>query len=182
MAVLWAFIEPVLLALGQEERLSYDVQRFLRVLIVGAPGYIGFESVKKYLQCQGTPSPSIFLQDHALIPAGIMRASTYVLLMVAPVNLALNVYFIHYTPLGLLGSPAAISVTYWLCFSSLCLYTYVSPTHRRNQTWIGIHLSTVFDIKSCAYFLKLAIPGICMVGTEWQVNRCITIRSESWSD
>ena len=58
VAFLWAFIEPVLLALGQEERLSYDVQRFLRVLIVGAPGYIGFESVKKYLQCQGTSSPS----------------------------------------------------------------------------------------------------------------------------
>ncbi|TFY62015.1 hypothetical protein EVJ58_g4136 [Rhodofomes roseus] len=165
VAFLWTFIEPVLLALGQEERLSYDVQRFLRVLIVGAPGYIGFESVKKYLQCQG-----------------IMRASTYVLLMVAPVNLALNIFFIHYTPLGLLGSPAAISVTYWLCFSLLCLYTYLSPAHRRNQTWIGIRLATVFDIRSCADFLKLAIPGIFMVGTEWQVDRCITIRRDLWSD
>ncbi|KZT63964.1 MOP flippase [Daedalea quercina L-15889] len=164
VAVLWVYIEPVLLALGQEERLSYDVQRFLRVLILGAPGYIGFESVKKYLQCQG-----------------IMGASTYVLLVVAPVNLALNIFFIHYTPLGLLGSPAAISVTYWLCFSLLCLYTYLSPTHHRNQTWIGIRLATVFDIKSCAYFLKLAIPGIFMVGTEWQVDRCIAIRRESWA-
>ncbi|OSX60071.1 hypothetical protein POSPLADRAFT_1149046 [Postia placenta MAD-698-R-SB12] len=53
VAILWAFIEPVLLALGQEQRLSHDVQSFLRILIVGAPGYIGFESVKKYLQCQG---------------------------------------------------------------------------------------------------------------------------------
>lgn len=57
VAFLWAFIEPVLLALGQEDRLSYDVQCFLRVLIAGAPGYIGFESVKKYLQCQGTSPP-----------------------------------------------------------------------------------------------------------------------------
>ena len=54
IALLWAFIEPVLLALGQEERLSRDVQSVLRILIVGAPGYIGFESLKKYLQCQGT--------------------------------------------------------------------------------------------------------------------------------
>ncbi|KAH9841949.1 MOP flippase [Rhodofomes roseus] len=158
VAFLWTFIEPVLLALGQEERLSYDVQRFLRVLIVGAPGYIGFESVKKYLQCQG-----------------IMRASTYVLLMVAPVNLALNIFFIHYTPLGLLGSPAAISVTYWLCFSLLCLYTYLSPAHRRNQTWIGIRLATVFDIRSCADFLKLAIPGIFMVGTEWAAFEIVAL-------
>ena len=53
VAILWAYIEPVLLLLGQEERLSHDVQAFLRVMIVGAPGYIGFESLKKYLQCQG---------------------------------------------------------------------------------------------------------------------------------
>lgn len=53
VAVLWAYIEPVLLLLGQEERLSHDVQAFLRVMIIGAPGYIGFESLKKYLQCQG---------------------------------------------------------------------------------------------------------------------------------
>lgn len=55
IAVMWAFIEPVLLLLGQDPQLSCDVQKFLRVLIVGAPGYIGFESLKKYLQCQGSP-------------------------------------------------------------------------------------------------------------------------------
>ena len=57
VCVFWAFVEPVLLALGQPEQLSRDVQRILRVLIIGAPGYIGFESLKKYLQCQGTNSP-----------------------------------------------------------------------------------------------------------------------------
>jgi len=158
VAILWTFIEPVLLLLGQEQRLSRDVQSFLRVLIIGAPGYIGFESVKKYLQCQG-----------------IMRASTYVLLMVAPVNLALNVLFVHYTPLGLLGSPVAISITYWLCFLLLCLFTYLSPTHRRNQTWTGFHLTTVLDTRSCVDFLKLAIPGILMVGTEWAAFEIVAL-------
>ncbi|KZT00434.1 MATE efflux family protein [Laetiporus sulphureus 93-53] len=158
VAFLWAFIEPVLLALGQEEQLSRDVQSFLRVLILGAPGYIGFESVKKYLQCQG-----------------IMRASTYVLLMVAPVNLALNVFFVHYTHFGLLGSPAAISITYWLCFLLLILVTYLSPTHHRNQTWTGLHFATVLDAESCIDFLKLAIPGILMVGTEWAAFEIVAL-------
>ncbi|OBZ68673.1 putative transporter C11D3.06 [Grifola frondosa] len=132
--------------------------RFLRVLIVGAPGYIGFESVKKYLQCQG-----------------IMRASTYVLLMVAPVNLALNVFFVHYTSLGFLGSPVAISITYWLCFLLLILVTYLSPTHRRNETWDGIQPGAVFDPRSCWTFLKLAIPGILMVGTEWAAFEIVAL-------
>ena len=46
-------MEPVLLALGQQGDLARDVQTFLRLLIIGAPAYIGFESMKKYLQCQG---------------------------------------------------------------------------------------------------------------------------------
>ncbi|OCH88449.1 MOP flippase [Obba rivulosa] len=158
VAVLWAFIEPVLLFLGQDPALSRDVQRFLRVLLVGAPGYIGFESLKKYLQCQG-----------------IMRASTLVLIAAAPVNLALNVVLVHHTPLRWLGAPLAISITYWLCFSLLILVTYLSPTHKRNGTWAGLHLRTVFDIRSCIEFLKLAIPGILMVGTEWAAFEIVAL-------
>ncbi|KAH9890097.1 MOP flippase [Cubamyces lactineus] len=158
VAVIWAYIEPILLFIGEEEKLSRDVQSFLRVLILGAPGYIGFESLKKYLQCQG-----------------IMRASTYVLLMVAPVNVALNVFLVHYTPLGLLGSPLAISITFWLCFTLLILVTYLSPTHRKNQTWTGFRPAVVFDLGSCFYFLKLAIPGILMVGTEWAAFEIVAL-------
>lgn len=53
VCVLWYFIESVLLWLDQPQTIARDSQTFLRILIVGAPGYIGFESLKKYLQCQG---------------------------------------------------------------------------------------------------------------------------------
>ena len=53
VAILWAFIEPVLLAIGEPPRLCKDVQAIMRILIFGAPGFIAFESLKKYLQCQG---------------------------------------------------------------------------------------------------------------------------------
>lgn len=98
-----------------------------------------------------------------------MRASTAVLLIVVPTNILLNIVLIYYTPLGFLGSPLAISITYWLAFALLCLFTYLSPTHWRNGTWGGIQLGTVLDFKSCVDFMKLAIPGILMVGTEWSV-------------
>ena len=99
-----------------------------------------------------------------------MRASTYVLVAVAPVNLAVNVFLVHHTRLGLLGSPLAISITFWLSFLALALVTYSSHTHRKNGTWAGFQPGLVFDSRSCAYFLKLAIPGILMVGTEWCVR------------
>ena len=54
VALLWFFSEPVFLALGQDAQISRDSARFLRVLIPGGLGYIYFETMKKYLQAQGT--------------------------------------------------------------------------------------------------------------------------------
>ncbi|KAJ4481213.1 MOP flippase [Lentinula aciculospora] len=158
VGVLWFFMEPVLLALGQQEDLARDVQKFLRLLIIGAPGYIGFESMKKYLQCQG-----------------IMRASTIVLLVVFPMNVGLNIGLVHYTSLGLFGSPIALSMIYWLAFALLGVMTYVSPTHRRNGTWGGIQFHAILQWRSCMTFFRLAIPGILMVGTEWAAFEIVAL-------
>ncbi|KAL0954080.1 hypothetical protein HGRIS_005227 [Hohenbuehelia grisea] len=158
VGVVWFFIEPLLLALGQPASLSAGVQRFLRVLVLGAPGYIGFESLKKYLQCQG-----------------IMGASTLVLCIMAPVNLFLNIELIHHTSLGILGSPAALSITYSLCFLLLIIVTVRSPTHQRNGTWGGVEFRTVFQPRGCLSFLQLALPGILMVGTEWAAFEIVAL-------
>lgn len=53
VAVLWGFSEPVFRLLGQEAQLSRDSAKFLQWLIPGGIGYIYFECMKKYLQCQG---------------------------------------------------------------------------------------------------------------------------------
>ena len=96
-----------------------------------------------------------------------MRASTLVLILVLPINVLLNIVFIYHTPLGFLGSPVAISITYWIAFFILCFLAYFSPTHKQNGTWGGFQPKTVLDFKSCMDFLQLAIPGMLMVGTEW---------------
>lgn len=44
VAVLWAFSEPILLAIGEPPELCKDVQSIMRILIFGAPAYIAFES------------------------------------------------------------------------------------------------------------------------------------------
>jgi len=150
VGIMWSNMAPILIALGQEEGLSRDTQQYLRVLLLAAPGYIGFESLKKYLQCQG-----------------IMDASTYVLILVTPINIALNVYFVHHTDLGLYGSPIALACTFSFAFFFLIVYTAYSPTHARNQTWGGLQLCAVLDARSCIAFLKLAFPGILMFGSEW---------------
>jgi MATE family multidrug resistance protein len=96
-----------------------------------------------------------------------MGASTLVLLIMSPINILLNIALIHHTTLGFVGSPAALSITYWMAFFILALLAYMSPMHRRNGTWGGLQLKAVVDPKSCYMFLGLALPGILMVGTEW---------------
>ncbi|GJJ07934.1 hypothetical protein Clacol_002141 [Clathrus columnatus] len=110
VSFLWFFISPVLLFLGQNERLSNDVQTFLRILILGAPAYIGFESVKKYLQCQG-----------------IMHASTFVLLVTSPSNAILSYFLVNKTSLGFRGAPISISTTYHFSFLLIVLYARYGP-------------------------------------------------------
>lgn len=96
-----------------------------------------------------------------------MSASTIVLLLVTPLNLGVNVGLIHYTRLGLFGSPVGLCITYWTAFAVLGLYTCLSPRHKANAVWSRVNLRIVFDWRGCFGFLKLAIPGVLMVGTEW---------------
>ena len=53
VCIMWMYSAPILVFLGQEVALSEGVERFLTVLCAGAPAYVGFESLKKYLQSQG---------------------------------------------------------------------------------------------------------------------------------
>lgn len=158
VGVLWAFMEPALLAIKEPPRLCKDVQAILRILIFGAPGYIAFESLKKYLQCQG-----------------IMKAATWVLIIVSPINIALNIFLVHYTSLGMLGCPVALSITYWCAFFLLIAVTSMSSVHKQNATWGGFQPKAVFNIESCVEFLKLALPGILMVGTEWAAFEIVAL-------
>lgn len=158
VGVLWAFMEPVLLAIKEPPRLCKDVQDILRILLFGAPGYIAFESLKKYLQCQG-----------------IMKAATWVLIIVSPINIALNIFLVHYTSLGMLGCPVALSITYWCAFFLLIAVTSMSSMHKQNATWGGLQPRAVFNFESCVGFLKLALPGILMVGTEWAAFEIVAL-------
>ena len=66
VTVLWFFIKPVLLAIGEPAYLCKDIQDIMRILIFAAPRFITFESLKKYLQCQDM-SPSILTPTAALV-------------------------------------------------------------------------------------------------------------------
>ncbi|KAI9261505.1 mate-domain-containing protein [Phascolomyces articulosus] len=146
IAPLWWNGTRILLALNQEPELAILAGTFLRYLLLGAPAFIAFEGLKKYLQAQGT-----------------MRASTYVLLFASPLNFLINYTLVHvqHIRLGFIGAPIATSISYWLMLILLVLYTCKV---RGSEAWGGWSMDA---FKNWGPFLRLAMPGALMLCSEW---------------
>ncbi|KAG9304309.1 hypothetical protein G9A89_019871 [Geosiphon pyriformis] len=153
IAISWWEVERILVFLGQDKVLANKAGLFLRYLLIGAPAYIAFECLKKYLQAQG-----------------IMKASTYVLAVCSIINLILNYSLVWYKPisLGFIGAPVATSITYWLMFLLLFLYTVYLDGY---QAWGGWTRTCLQDWNS---FLRLAFPSVLMVCAEWWAFELVT--------
>lgn len=90
-----------------------------------------------------------------------MRAGTYVLIITSPLNAALVYLFCYTLDIGLLGAPIAVSISYWLSFILLVVYsTYVAGF----ECWGGWSRDA---FKNLWIFSRLALLGIVQVGTEW---------------
>ncbi|CAO3586916.1 unnamed protein product [Absidia cylindrospora] len=146
IAGVWWNGERILLALNQEPDLAEHAGLFLRYLMIGAPAYIAFEAIKKYLQAQG-----------------IMQASTYSLIIASPINLALNYVLVNVEPfkLGFIGAPIATSFSYWLMLILLLAYIrFVDGL----EAWGGWTRECLSD---WGPFIRLGLPGVVAVSVEW---------------
>ncbi|CAJ0844468.1 6482_t:CDS:2 [Entrophospora sp. SA101] len=146
IAVSWWEAERILVFLGQDHEIARLSALFTRYLLIGAPALLSFEALKKYLQAQG-----------------IMKASTYVLIICSPINIILNYALVWYPPvsLGFIGAPFATSITYWLMLILIIIYIKYFNGY---QVWGGW---TYMAFHDWLPFLKLALPGVIMVCAEW---------------
>ncbi|KAI9475538.1 MAG: mate-domain-containing protein [Benjaminiella poitrasii] len=146
IAFIWWNCTDLLLSLNQDPELAYHAGLFMRCLMLGAPAFIAFEATKKFLQAQG-----------------IMQASTYVLMIVSPLNLILNYTLVYLPPfeLGFMGAPLATSFSYWLMLTLLiCYIRFVNG----KEAWGGW---TTECLTGWWPFLKLSIPSLLMITAEW---------------
>lgn len=98
-----------------------------------------------------------------------MRAGTYVLMITSPINILLNYLLIHVFDFGFIGAPIATSVSYWLSFLLLCLYSKYIRGHEGWGGWTRACFKNMFT------FLRLAFLGTIMVGTEWWAFEIVAI-------
>lgn len=105
IAVLWWFSKPILVALVPDEETASLAALYLRVLIIGMPGVAAFESGKRFVQSQG-----------------LFHATTYTLLIGAPLSFFQNWLFVFKFNWHFAGAATAMAVTQNLLPILLVLY------------------------------------------------------------
>lgn len=144
-ALFWYYSEPLLMLVVPEKELVHLTAQFLKVLIFGAPAYIFFENLKRFLQAQG-----------------IFDAGIYVLLICAPLNVFMSWTLVwnKYIGIGFIGSAVAVVINFWLMFFLLLMYTiYVEG----KKCWGGFSKKAFTHWKDLAH---LAVSGVVMLEAE----------------
>nr|POE79650.1 ethionine resistance-conferring protein 1 [Quercus suber] len=145
IAIIWWFAEDILLALTPEPVVAELAGLYLRVVIIGAPGYAAFEAGKRFVQAQG-----------------LFSASLYVLLFCAPFNAFLNWLFVWRLNMGFVGAPIAVAITD--NFLPLGLFIYVRFFSKKGMScWNGF---TRQAFRNWSPMVKLALPGVVMIEAE----------------
>lgn len=159
---IWIFFgyELITLMLPDKET-AHLAARYLRYISFGIPAYIFFECGKRFLQAQG-----------------IFHVSTYVLLFAAPLNLIMNIAFVH--AYGYVGAPIAVAINYWIMALGLflCTYFFVDETHTLTgihplQCWSGLDLKKASE--DWRQLISLAIPGLIMLEAEFLAFEILTL-------
>lgn len=159
VVLLWTFSGLVLrLIIPEEEKgLIGLAQTYLRYISFGSPGYILFETGKRFLQAQG-----------------IYHAGQYCLFVVAPFNIALN-YFLVWDSrfgLGFIGAPISTAISYWLMAAFLFAYAVCIDG---KQCWNGLHIREAFDVLQWSHMVGLALNGTAMLLLEMIAFEILTL-------
>lgn len=154
ISVIWFFSNHLLEVIVPEKDSAQLAGLYLRVLILGAPGYALFEGGKRFVQAQG-----------------LFSATTYVLLICAPLNAFMNWLFVWHFGWGFIGAPIAVAVTDNLLPLVLFLYVYFIDG---RQCWNGF---TKRAFSNWGPMVKLALPGLVMVEAEFLAFEILTLAS-----
>lgn len=117
LVALWLNSTEILALLIPEYRTAELAGLYLKVYLLGVPAFIVFEGGKRFVQAQG-----------------LFHATTYVLLITAPLNAFMNWFFVWHLGWGFVGAPISVVITQWLTPILLVAYVYFVDG---KQCWGG---------------------------------------------
>ncbi|MBC2899293.1 hypothetical protein CFC21_112147 [Triticum aestivum] len=144
LAVIYVYSRPILLLLGESERIAAAAAVFVYGLIPQIFAYATNFPIQKFLQAQSIVAPS-----------ACIAAATLLL------HLALSWLAVYKLGLGLLGASLVLSLSWWLIVVAQFAYILAAP--RCRETWTGF---TTQAFAGLCGFAKLSAASAVMLCLE----------------
>lgn len=153
----WIWAETLLTNFLPDKQSAIYAAQYLKVTSFGIPGYILFETGKRFLQSQG-----------------IFDASTYVLFFCAPFNAIMNYTLVWVLNFGYIGAPIAVSINYTLMALGLFVYTLNTKNEANPmRCWTKLESRRIF--RNWGELIKLSIPNLIMIMSEFLSFEILTL-------
>lgn len=149
----WYLSAPFLGLFVRQKHLAAKAGSFLRMSIIGLPGYAAFEAGKRFLQAQGD-----------------FRTAMAVLIICAPVNAFLSWLFAFHLDMGLDGAALGAALANDLRPVLLLLFTMYGDKSK-HQCWAGFSRQA---LKGWGPMMRLSIAGSAVTLAEWGAFEIIT--------
>jgi len=156
IGIVWLLADRILEALVPEKQTAALAGLYLKIILIGAPGYAAFEAGKRYAQAQG-----------------LFSAGLYTLLFCAPLNAFMNWLFVWKFKWGFVGAPIAVAITDNLLPLGLFIYVRFVSKHGMS-CWNGF---TKKALQNWGPMVKLALPGVIMIEAECLAFEILTFAS-----
>ncbi|KAI1307113.1 MATE efflux family protein [Xylaria venustula] len=147
LATIWATSPQILVLFVEQEHVIAKAGAFLRVSILGMPGYASFEALKRFLQAQGNFSVAMII-----------------LLICTPVNAFASWFFAFQMDMGLNGAALGIAVTNTLRPLLLILYCMMPFGRWSHKCWGGFSRAVWTNWKP---IVRLSFAGSAVNLAEW---------------
>uniref|UniRef100_A0A0C9S9A0 Protein DETOXIFICATION n=1 Tax=Wollemia nobilis TaxID=56998 RepID=A0A0C9S9A0_9CONI len=154
LAIIYILSKPILLLLGESERIASAAAIFVYGLIPQIFAYAANFPLQKFLQAQSIVAPSAYISFFTLfVHVFLTWLATYKLGM------------------GILGAALVLSLSWWIIVVSQ--YVYVAKSARCKHTWTGFSADAFSGLRS---FLKLSVAsGVMFCLESWYYQMIILI-------
>ncbi|KAL7090252.1 hypothetical protein ACP275_12G028900 [Erythranthe tilingii] len=155
VCVVWAFMEKILVLIGQDPLVSHEAWKYSLKLIPALFGAAISKPIVRYLQTQSLILPMVLI-------------SFFVLCFHIPMSWIL-VYDLR---MGSSGAAVAICVSNWLYVAFLALYVKFSASCKDSRLAFSVQA-----FSGIGEFFRLAIPSAAMVCLKWWAVEVLVLLS-----
>ena len=154
MGLVWIFASEYVLRewLRQDPEIAHLAATYLKVILIGMPAYSIFESLKRFLQVQC-----------------IFYAGTIILFFVAPINMVLTYVLVYHTPLGYIGAPLSVAISFWLMALAILMFIMFIDG---GQAWDGFSWDA---FRNWGPLLTYGTAGSVAICSEWSAFEIVAL-------